>query len=283
MTDPKCDYCDEILIDDWETCSGCGIERCSHCSFGIPPDWTYCPHCGKLPSIPNVVTARKKEQVDELEKRYKAAVREARSNSAESALKALEATLDQSQAVLACSLSKLARLVAESDIFANYYHLESLKFLSRNDDPDAPDWSRLRPQTEVELLGNDKHYQKLHYACLTTNGESLTHYGECSVVLSEKMTAHRSTVFQENSALLFHRIKESGSVPKGRKKSGKKKIRPGFPPGIMSTWQNRAKLGVAKLAKQLTSSTQSSEFPELVLKPGNSGLDDEFIEVHVFG
>lgn len=103
------------------------------------------------------------------------------------------------------------------------------------------------------------------------------------MVLSEHMTGHRCSVLEANSALLFHRILKSGSAQTRRKKFAKKKTRPGFPYGILSTWQNRAKLGVAKLAKRLTASTQSSEFPELVLKPGSSGLDDEFIEVQVFG
>lgn len=100
MADLTCDYCTAKLPDDWDACPDCGVERCVHCDFGIPPDWTSCPHCGTLPSFPNIVIARKKEQVEELEKRYKAAVREARLNGAESAQKALEATLDQSKAVL---------------------------------------------------------------------------------------------------------------------------------------------------------------------------------------
>lgn len=176
MADPKCDYCSAELPDDWSTCPGCGIGRCDHCRFGIPRDWLWCPHCCSQLSSPIVVSARAAEQVEELEKRYQTAVASARSNGAESARKAVESKLDQSKAVLACSLSRLAKLVNESDVFSNYYDLESLQFLSRNDGADAPDWATLRPQAEIELLGNAKHFKRLHYACLTVNGESLPHY-----------------------------------------------------------------------------------------------------------
>ena len=79
------------------------------------------------------------------------------------------------------------------------------------------------------------------------------------------MIGHRASLFNENSALFFH-------------KNG-----PNIPLGMKSSWANRAILGIAKLANFITPKCGLAEFESLVLRPGATSLQDEFIEVQVFG
>ncbi|MDA1013895.1 MAG: hypothetical protein O3A00_05505 [Planctomycetota bacterium] len=106
---------------------------------------------------------------------------------------------------------------------------------------------------------------QLHYACLTLNDCGLPHYGECTILLREDMIAHRSSVFEENSAMFVQRK----GVPLTK--------------GLRSTWGDRMKLCVAKLARQIDADTNSENFPELLLKPGRQAIDDNFVEVQIFG
>ena len=56
-----------------------------------------------------------------------------------------------------------------------------------------------------------------------------------------------------------------------------------FPPGKRSDWENRHKLCVAKLAGQIDKTMQPAHFPSILLSKGQTSLDDNFIEVQVFG
>ncbi len=85
------------------------------------------------------------------------------------------------------------------------------------------------------------------------------------------MISHRASVFEENSALFMERrgIKISRS--------------PNLPKGYRATWDERAKLCVAKLAGKIDAATRSDEYSGLLVKQGATSEDDEFIEVHIWG
>lgn len=240
------------------------MDVCGRCSYEVPLECTACPHCGGYGFFPNVRRARDERELEALNVRYDAALQDAQQRGCGAAVQEFESAIANSKAVLACDLSKLLAIATKAGVFANYYDLVSLQFLAEPL-PGKPDWSTLRPHAEIELLGSHNNIESLHYACLTLTGQSLPNYGECTVLLREDMTDQRASVFQENTGRFVHQH----GVP--------------FAPGFRSTWDNRGKLCVAKLANRMTKSTQSDEFPELLLKAGASGIDDEFVEVQVFG
>lgn len=204
--------------------------------------------------------------VQALTKRYSDVIARAKIRGCESEIMELQNAVNSSKAVLGCSLSKLHELTVADGVFANYYNLMQTRF-RRDTTLGKPNWNTLRPQVEIEFMGSDEHIRSFHYANLTLTEESLPHYGECTVILREDMTAHRTSVFEENSALYFYR-----NGPK-------------IADGTRCSWANRGKLAVAKLGGSVKSGMPHTKFPELVQKtgPSKSGLDDEFIELQVFG
>lgn len=241
---------------------------CDYCTFEIPLEFRHCPHCCYGLQCPNVRNA--KDDQPALEQRYQAALADARMRDCEPVVRQFESEVGTARAVLGTTLKKLLPVAKrERDLFATYYDLADLQF-QRSPPSGWIDFNKRRPQAEVELLGSHKNIDQLHYAALSLDGKSLPHYGDCTVWLREHMVAHRASFFQENSAVCFD------------KNGGK------FPPGYRSTWDERAKLCVAKLASQLTTLTQSGEFPKLIVRAGKStspqpAIDDEFVEIQIFG
>jgi hypothetical protein len=160
-------------------------------------------------------------------------------------------------------LLKLHReIAAGTDIIETYYQLEELR-LRATAHPDL-DWDKLRPQAEIELLGSHQNIERLHYACLSLDWESLVSYGDCLVRLDESKISHRASCFQGNTAVLFFL---AGSFA-------------GF---LRSTWEDRGKIAVTIAADRLPGGVPDTEFAKILVAPGKDPVDDEFIEVHVFG
>lgn len=86
-----------------------------------------------------------------------------------------------------------------------------------------------------------------------------------TIQLRENLIAHRVSVFPENSAVYVYRHGVN------------------FPSGSRGTWAERGKLCVAKLAGQITDATRPDQFSTILRQPGPMGLDDNFVEAHLFG
>ena len=135
--------------------------------------------------------------------------------------------------------------------------------------PAGDPWDILRSVADTALFG-ERVKPEIRFAALTLDGEGLTNYGNCSIVLKEEMIAHRASVFHENSVLFMkHQNIRIEDVPN-------------LPRGFRASWSERHRVCVAKLASQLSANTLATEFPQLLLKPGTPETD-EFVEVHVFG
>ena len=239
------------------------LEICEHCSNEIPLDWRHCPHCCIGLRCPNVRKAEEPAERLALEHRYQTAVADATSRGAAAVLQEFETQVQSAVAVLGTTIGKLLPICNRSrDLFATYYDLMDLKFFAEC--AGAVNWNTRRPQAEIELMGTHKHIDKLHYACLSIDGKSLPHYGECTVWLAEIMIRHRASLLSENSAVAYDR-------------DG------GFAAGHRSTWDNRARLCVAKLAARLTPSAKSIQFGKILMNAGPRAVEDEFVEVQVLG
>ena len=90
-------------------------------------------------------------------------------------------------------------------------------------------------------------------------------------MLRENMIAHRSSLFEENSLIFMKKrgitIWESDQIPCSYR----------------STWDERAQLCVSKLVRRLESHSNTTDFSDVLMQEGNQRIDDDFIEVHMFG
>ncbi len=114
--------------------------------------------------------------------------------------------------------------------------------------------------------------QEIRFAALSLDGVGVLSYGPCSLVLSERMISHRSSVFEENSVLFMDHMGISMASAHQ------------LPVGYRATWPERSKLCVAKLvAKGFPSTTAPGELSQLLRAQGTTGEEDDFVEVHVWG
>jgi len=238
-------------------------EICNHCTFEIPLDCRHCPHCCYGLQCPNVRKANDSAEKQALDRRYQFAVSDAAARGASVVLQEFQTSVLAAKVVMGVPIRKLLPIANRSqDLFASYYDLMDAKFLSQSSGP--IDFNTRRPQAEIELMGTHKHLREIYYACLSIDGSSLPHYGECTIWLAEKMISHRASLLSENSAVAYHRDHE-------------------LTLGHRATWPDRAKLCIAKLASALSPAVQSSQFAQLLMKSGTAGIDDEFVEVQVLG
>lgn len=248
-SDPKEDRCGE---------AGCGQP--------LPASESVCPHCGRPSLFPNVRAVSRQDERTALEDRYQKARLGAAGRGAEHVVGEFESAVARSEAVLARSATEVHRLATnEKAIYATYYQrIEGGARL-----PDGDKWDVLRSLADDVLFPG--YRKNVRFAALTLDGVGLYHYGECSMTLRTEMIAHRATLLEENSAVFMQRpgvtFANAAASPRGYR----------------SSWADRAKLCVAKLAAKLQIGTAPREFPGLLLRQGKTPEDDDFVEVHIFG
>lgn len=236
---------------------------CEFCGHTFPSSRTSCPHCARPQLFPNVSNAASPREKEKLDERFsKAKSRYDADNRGDEFARFLAAAAG-SHALFNCALERLHREVASgTEIIETYYQLEELR-LRATGYPDL-DWDKLRPQAEIELLGSHHHIERLHYACLSLNWDGLTSYGDCVVKLDEKMIGHRASCFEGNTAVVFF-------------------IHGNFRHHLRSVWSDRGRLASAIFADRLPNGVSDAQFSGILVAPGEDPVDDEFIEVHIFG
>ena len=168
-----------------------------------------------------------------------------------------------SSAVFRCELLRLHNeITSEGEIYRPYRDLERQRL--RYERSTDRNWPALRIQAERELLGNDDHLGNVHYASVSINGEGITSYGDVTVTLSERMISHRASCIEGNSAELFAKHGNLAKI-------------------LRSTWEDRSRLCVAKVATNVNTGTKTDDFPGLILKNKTKKSKDDFVEVIVFG
>ena len=236
---------------------------CSDCGYEMPITRTNCPHCARPQLFPNVDLAKDTVEKTKLETRYNSAVADIKSRGCEAVADRFQECCGWSGAVFACNLQKLHRQVASgTDVFETYHDLEKLRLhVSSSTDFD---WAKLRPQAEIELLGSQEHLDKIHYACLSLDGNGLSRYGDCLVQLAEPMIAHRASCFEGNTAIVFAQEHD-------------------FTLYLRAGWADRHRMCVAVFVGLLVPEMDEKLFPGIVIETGAQPEEDRFIEVHVFG
>lgn len=239
------------------------VRICPECTFEMAISRLLCPHCGRPGFAPNVDLANDLDERRKLSERYTATLAECDQKGTRAIANDFDAACRNSRAVIALNVQKLYRAVSTgTDLFETYYDLERLK--NRTEDGTGLDWARLRPQAEIELLGSHLNIDHIHYACLSLEGHYLEHYGDCVVTLSETMTAHRISCFEGNTAVQYH-------------------LKRDFTGLVRSDWCNRHEICTAMFAGRLELGSTPADFPAILVQPGKTSVEDNFVEVHLFG
>jgi len=239
---------------------------CQYCPYDFPLTAERCPHCARPGLFPNVRMAEEPEEYQALASRHEEAKREANERGAASRLHDFEFAFASSHAVMNRSANELQRLTSsQEELYATYYGLRDAGVRL----PAGSKWDSLRVPTDDALFPGYK--EQIRFGALSLNERGLSTYGECTLVIRDDMIAHRASVFEENSVLWMehHNIKmaEAHNLPRG----------------FRATWEERAKLAVAKIGGRIESDTASGSFPNLLLRQGATSTEDEFIEVHIWG
>ena len=239
--------------------------ECQFCSNPLPRSASLCPHCGRPGLYPNVYDADDSAERAALERRYQAALTKSANRGADDELKAFEAAVANSKAVIARSSGELLRLaMSDHEIYATFYQLiEGSVRASASDQ-----WDFRRQVADAALFPG--YFKHIRFAALSLDGAGLSTYGACSIVLRDDMIAHRSSVIEENSVIFVERhglAKKKGAVP----------------PGYRAPWPDRAKVCVAKLHSSVDATTTQDEYCRLLMREGATSELHEFVEGHVFG
>lgn len=214
----------------------------------------------------NVIAAAEPSERAALERRYKAAKADAASRNADRNLQDFEIALAGSKAVIARSEIEVNRLASsDRQLYATFYELTESGIRL----PDGEQWDVLRELADTVLFAKSKKH--IRFGALSLDGVGLPNYGPCSVVWRDEMISHRSSVFEENSAVFMERRKIKISRD------------PKVPKGYKAVWRERGKLCVAKLAAKIDPKTDSDKYSEILLKQGATSEYDEFVEVHIYG
>jgi hypothetical protein len=244
------------------------MDRCPFidCGHGLPINADRCPHCGRPGLYPNVRAASRPAEKQALARRYRGARYALHSRGCGNVADALMKALAGSTAVITRPLGEVERLArSDREVYSTYYkQIEAEVRL-----PDDSQWDSLRRIAEEALFPGYK--EDIRFAALTLDDRGLPNYGDCFFTLRSSMIAHRSTVFETNDVLFMSRRNLSLSEMAE------------LPPGNRAAWADRATLCVAKLGPRLDRSMGRADFPAVLVQPGASTKDDEFVEVHVFG
>jgi len=241
---------------------------CPECGNSFPGSEERCPHCARPGLYPNVFTAEDVAEADALERRYQLARQAGMSRGidADAAIENFEIAIATTRAVIARPVAELQRLTTnDNEVYATFYQL--LKAGVRL--PTGEKWDTLRGVADEALFSGYKEH--IRFAALSLDGSGLMNYGKCFIILRTEMIAHRASVFEENSVLFMEhqdiRMKDAHKLPHGYR----------------ATWENRAKLCVAKLAAKIDGATLPDAYSGLLLQQGRTSEEDDFVEVHIWG
>ena len=241
--------------------------ECKCCGNDIPLSQERCPHCAQPGLFPNVLAAQLPEEKTALENRYNTAIEQAKLKGSDTALCNFENTvLSDSKAVINRSLAEITRLAnSNKELYTTYYLLIESEIRL----PSGDKWDTLRAIADDALFPGYK--KDIRFAALSIDGLGLFNYGECTLVLKDKMIAHRASVLEENSVIFMETQKILMSQAHK------------LPQGYRATWDERGKLCATKAASNIAPDTQTKHFADILLRQGKTTAEDKFVEAHIWG
>jgi hypothetical protein len=240
--------------------------KCRYCKLEFPASQAHCVHCARFAGYPNVFAAAAPKERAALRRNHERALRDASKRGASSVAQRFEQEVLRARVAIWRPLGEVLRLASkDNQLYTTYYRLADAGVQV----PEGDEWDSLRTEADVAVFRG--YHREIRFAALALDDRRLSNYGVCMMVLREEMIAHRATLFVENTAV---RVKRS---------AGTREPGADLPPGLRATWKARGRLALAKVADRLTPSTDSHEFPVLLLAEGADSSLDQFVEVHVYG
>jgi hypothetical protein len=237
------------------------METCLNpkCQKPLPTASERCPACGTNNGLPNLRQARR--DAPTLEMRYQAALDDCQ------ARQVTDIAIDFTQAV-----SQHSRAVLNGNPL--FFHA----FIK--DDRNTYSTYSLQLEGEMRIAAPDEHHAErqaveaqifpsygkaIRYAALSLNGLGPHSYGSCSLTINPQLCENLASLTEENT---YELAKHHGK---------------NIPPGYRSTWDERHKLALAKLAGQIVPNTMTDQYPTILLFSEGKRATDQFIEVHLYG
>lgn len=197
--------------------------------------------------------------------RYNAAKADALTRGADIEVTNFENELLKARAVINRPMSELNQLSGNDfEVYVTYYYLSEGMRLQRGTEID----SQRQAADSIFFTGYAK---EIRFAALSLDSDGVSNFGDSSWVLREDMIAHRASLFEENTTRYYLKndIKGTGDLDSRK--------------GFRATWNDRIKLCVAKIASKIIRSTIVDEYPQLLIKEATDPMDDDYVEVHIFG
>jgi hypothetical protein len=239
--------------------------QCPKCGLRVPPHARFCPVDQTDVGFPNVRAAETPEEVNALDTRCGAAAQDAQSRSCLPVLEDFRRAVLSSKAVICRSLNALQALVSgDSALYSTFYQ----QVRSEARIPEDNLWDKARGAVDATLFPN--YEENIRFGMLSLNDHGLTTYGAYVIVLREALIASRSTVFECNSVVFFQKMDDT-------------KVGDAAPLGYRAVWARRDRLAMAKHYGQIGPATAASDYSSILVKPGPTPQDEEFIEVHIYG
>ncbi|HAV43134.1 TPA: hypothetical protein DCX15_03870 [bacterium] len=238
---------------------------CNNCGSNVLDNMEHCPTCHTFVGFPNVRAAERKEEIDALESRYQQAIKAAEADGFHQCLKSFEDSMKKTCAVINVDLDYLQHFITtDKALYSNY----SLQVRGEVRKPAMDQDDKARRTVESMLFGS--YAEEIRYAALSLDGAGLRSYGPYAMKLREIAISKRASLLEDNS---YHFI-EKHNIRCGKP----------IPVGYMSTWQERYKLAVSKLADRISSVTSEEEYARiLLLFSGGDRKTDDYIEIHIYG
>ena len=237
---------------------------CSKCGSDISDSDEKCSTCGQDAGFPNVRTVERHEEISALEERYDKAMEIANTKGSLECVKRFGENMKRTSAVVNVNLDYLHRFMTnDKELYTTY----SLAVKGEVRKPATGQNDRHRRTIDAMLFGG--YSEQVRNAALSLDGSGLKSWGPFAMKLREVAIMDRATLLEDNpyNFVPKHKIEPGGDIP----------------PGYRSTWKERHKLGVAKLAERISSSTSEKEHAQILLRSTGDRRSDDFIEVHIYG
>lgn len=238
---------------------------CLRCGAQAPEQMANCPTCGSAVGFPNVRHANSADETQELNKRYAAARKAARSRGLHKQLDAVRDTITARSHVVVAVPPIVAQslLVNRNSLYSNYEEMVggSLRTAAPFDDDSD------RKAVGGKLFGS--FAKDIRYGVLSIDGRGVSSYGCVFLRLREVVVSHRVS-FLETNSYVFLDTYASGF----RKK---------LPTGYRSTWETRGTLAATKLAGTIKVGEPIDIILSRLVCSAADRSKDDFIEAHIFG
>lgn len=233
--------------------------NCPKCGIPVNYHKTICDR-GHFVGYPNIRLAE--EMRVQLQGHYNAAVADAAGRGCAAQVAELEALLQATVATINVD-AKVLRNMSLSQNYMSYYRAlaEGARQIAER--------QLHAHRAVVDAKVHTGYESSIINAAASPNGHGLINYGQITLELQSVAIEDRASVMRENSYLFYLRFKLGDRDAQEQ-------------PGWRSIWPDRALLGVAHFAPDVSTASGRDDLLKLVFSVGTDRDADRYLEVHIF-